>query len=246
MLENEKNDFLICKICFDNKAKPLQHCVIFCNNYSVSNLSKHLKSQHGNDARATSALAKQRENEEKKRRPVSGDAASISANSSSISSHFLHGFRHVQRVGAQYLYAYLTSANVAYRHASSKYLEQYVDHLLKNAKLYRDKGVRSALLTQHRFQTQRDVSFANFVLALKQLVAKCRSFYCETIGNEIPFLAVAHDGWDSVDHDILGVSLHFVDPEDWMMIKVAIGLKVLEKGKTAVEQASQINEILLR
>ena len=57
---------------------------------------------------------------------------------------------------------------------------------------------------------------------------------------------VAHDGWDSVDHDNLGVLLHFIDPVDWMMVKVAIGLKVLEKGKTAVEQASQINEILLR
>ena len=57
---------------------------------------------------------------------------------------------------------------------------------------------------------------------------------------------IAHDGWDSVDSDVLGVSLHFVNPIEWRMIRIAIGLQVFLKGKTALKLAEQINVILKR
>jgi hypothetical protein len=39
-----------------------------------------------------------------------------------------------------------------------------------------------------------------------------------------PFLYVSHDGWDSKDNDLLGVSLHFIVPVYWVTVN-AIGLK---------------------
>ena len=149
-------------------------------------------------------------------------------------------------LGAQYLYKFFTSANFSMQHENSKYLLDFVEHIVDNAKFYGKKGAKSALLSQPHFEFQRDLSFTNFILAVHQLISKCRSFYKECFGEEVPFILVAHDGWDSVDSDELGVSLHFVDPVEWRMIRIAIGLQVVTKGKTALKQAEQINVILKR
>ena len=81
---------------------------------------------------------------------------------------------------------------------------------------------------------------------MHQLISKCHSFYKECFGDEVTFLSVAHDGWDSVDSDELGVSLNFVDLVEWRMIRIAIGLQVVTKGKTALQLAEKINVILKR
>ena len=56
------------------------------------------------------------------------------------------------------------------------------------------------------------MSFANFILTVHQLINKFHAFYKECFGEEVSFILVAHDGWDIVDSDLLGVSLHFMDP----------------------------------
>ena len=132
------------------------------------------------------------------------------------------------------------------QHRNSKYLLDFVEHNVANAKFYHNKGPKLVLLSQHHFELQRDLSFLNFILTVHQLIRKCHSFYKECFGDKVPFLLVAHDGWDSVDSDELGVSLHFVDLVEWRMIRIAIGLQVVMKGKTALQLAEQINVILKR
>jgi hypothetical protein len=39
------------------------------------------------------------------------------------------------------------------------------------------------------------------------------------------FICVSHDGWDSKDNDVLGVSIHFIIPVYWQVVNLAIGLK---------------------
>ena len=65
------------------------------------------------------------------------------------------------------------------------------------------------------------------------------------IDDGIPFITVSHDGWDSKDNDILGVSIHFVVPQHWKMVSLAIGLRrIYSKSSQAVVDA--ITNILLR
>ena len=78
---------------------------------------------------------------------------------------------------------------------------------------------------------------------MHRLISKCHSFYKECFGDEVPFILVAHDGRDSVDSDVLGVSLHFVDPVELWMIRIAICLKVVAKVNTSLQLAEQINVI---
>ena len=54
-----------------------------------------------------------------------------------------------------------------------------------------------------------------------------------------------HDGWYSVDHNVLGVSVQFVDMPSANLITVALGLQRAESGK-AKESAIQIERILAR
>jgi hypothetical protein len=92
---------------------------------------------------------------------------------------------------------------------------------------------------------QREDRFAKFILSLKELVTYSRNYYKTKLSKCIPFLCVSHDGWDSLDHDILGVSLHFIVPGHWKVINVAVGLKRI-RSKKSVATSNAILVILER
>jgi hypothetical protein len=80
---------------------------------------------------------------------------------------------------------------------------------------------------------QRDDRFLKFVSSLKELVIYSRDYYKGKFIKNVPFLCVSHDGWDSIEHDILGVCLHFIVPGYWKVINLAIGLKRIRSKKSA-------------
>jgi hypothetical protein len=82
---------------------------------------------------------------------------------------------------------------------------------------------------------------------VKYLVSFTRVYYKNVLNVDegIPFISVSHDGWDSKDNDVLGVSIHFIVPEHWKMISMAIGLRRVY-SKTAEHLVSAITNILLR
>ena len=83
------------------------------------------------------------------------------------------------------------------------------------------------------------------VTSLKELVLYSRSYYEDKFKKREPFICISHDGWDSVDHDILGVCVHFVVPGYWRMINVAVGLKRI-RSKKSKSVAKAIHIILER
>jgi hypothetical protein len=63
--------------------------------------------------------------------------------------------------------------------------------------------------------------------------------------NVVPFICVAHDGWDSKDHDIHGVSIHFLIPYDFVYIGMVVGLQHINSKKSA-DTVEHINWISRR
>ena len=52
-----------------------------------------------------------------------------------------------------------------------------------------------------------------------------------------------HDGWDSKDHDCLGVSIQFVDPITTQLVTLAVGIKRVQ-DKSAISISDKIMLIL--
>jgi hypothetical protein len=92
---------------------------------------------------------------------------------------------------------------------------------------------------------QRDDRFLKFVSSLKELVQYSRNYYLEKFKKKVPFICVSHDGWDSKDHDILGVCVHFVIPGYWKVVNLAAGLKRI-RTKKSVATAKAVHIILER
>jgi hypothetical protein len=92
---------------------------------------------------------------------------------------------------------------------------------------------------------QRDDRFLKFVTSLKELVNYSRNYYLDKFNKMVPFICISHDGWDSKDHDILGVCVHFIVPGYWMNINLAAGLKRI-RSKKSIATAKAIHIILER
>jgi hypothetical protein len=81
---------------------------------------------------------------------------------------------------------------------------------------------------------------------VKRIVGKTRSWLLDqTKATSVPFITVGHDGWDSKDKDMLGVSLHLVDMEKGKKVTIAVGLQQLH-SKKAVDVSDHVLKILER
>ena len=92
---------------------------------------------------------------------------------------------------------------------------------------------------------QRDDRFLKFVSSLKKLVNYLRNYYLDKFSKTVPFICISHDGWDSKDHDILGVCVYFIVPGYWKVINLAAGIKSI-RSKESVATAKAIHIILER
>jgi hypothetical protein len=101
--------------------------------------------------------------------------------------------------------------------------------------------------SKYKYKNREFGDFSNFVERVTDLVRNARNFYQAQFHSErnVPFLNVSHDGWDSKDHDVLGVSIHFIDPNDWTEINLAIGLRRMSSKKSS-DVVTAISEMLYR
>lgn len=92
---------------------------------------------------------------------------------------------------------------------------------------------------------QREERYNKFIYSLAEIVSFSRDHYNKKFSKNVPFLYISHDGWDSLEHDVLGVSLHFIVPVYWKVINVAVGLKNI-RSKKLLDTADAILLILKR
>ena len=148
------------------------------------------------------------------------------------------------QIALSYLYNFFNEANVAICQTNNEHLSMFINYLLDNASQLQKKR-QDCLFSRHKYMVQREDRYLKFVCSIKEIVSFSRDYYKSMFSKNEPFLCVSHDGWDSLEHDVLGVSLHFIVPVYWKVINVAVGLKRI-RSKKSIDTCNAILLILKR
>jgi hypothetical protein len=147
-------------------------------------------------------------------------------------------------VAMSYLYSFFNEANIAIDQANNKNLNQFIDYMLDNATSLRAKHKNNCYFSRWKYKKQEVNQFYQFIATVKYLTKYTRNLYEKKLNTSfVPFVYVSHDGWDSKDNDMMGVSIHFIVPGYWQPISVAVGLKRYY-NKTSKNMAAVIMSVL--
>ena len=232
---------MVCNLCWENPKIPLLDCIISTFKYNPSNCKNHIKQHHvasdlpGLCSDVSTITNSNTECSKPKKGEVQTSMLSYQQDPSQVPT---------PRIALSHLYKFFNDANVAIMQASNEHLSNFIKYLLDNAQQLRLKRTE-CLFSRYKYMTQRDDRFLKFVTSLKELVHYSRSYYEEKFNKTIPYIFVSHDGWDSKDHDILGVCVHFIVPGYWKIINLAAGLKRI-RSKKSIATAQAIHIILER
>jgi hypothetical protein len=140
----------------------------------------------------------------------------------------------------------MRACNIAAHHGNSPEFQRFVDHIVDHSH-YFSQNRGSMLMGRRKLSNQRYHSFNKLLYVVRRIVGNTRVWMCEQTkaGSSIPFITVGHDGWDSKDKDMLGVSIHLVDIEKAKKVTIAVGLQQLH-SKKAVDVAEHVLKILQR
>ncbi len=232
-------------LCWRNVKIPLVTGIVSTTNYSISNAKGHLLTNHQRE-----------EIPDMYPSDISTVTRSVSQSVAEKGSTLVQStikpnqlqFKPIgsSQVALSHLYSFFNEASVAIEQSSNVHLNTFIDYLLENAESLRQKKLE-CFFSRWKYKKQELSHFFTFISTLKYLVTFTRDYYKNMlcIDDGIPFITVSHDGWDSKDNDILGVSIHFVVPQHWKMVCLAIGLRrIYSKSSQAVVDA--ITNILLR
>ena len=144
-----------------------------------------------------------------------------------------------------YLYKFFNEANIAIEQANNPNLKQFIDLLLDCPSSNKAKR-QEYYFSRYKYKKLELDSFTYFINSVKSIVLHSKNYYKDKLKvDSTPFLNVSHDGWNSKDNDILGVSIHLVVPGYWNVMNLAIGLKRVT-SKKSLNTATAILIILER
>jgi hypothetical protein len=134
--------------------------------------------------------------------------------------------------------------NVAIRQSTNENLNLFIDYLIDHGASLKSKRT-NCYFSRFKYKKHEVEDFTSFIQVLKYLVNSTRDYYKRLLSTTTPFIIVAHDGWDSKDHDVLGVSVHFICPIIWLPINLAVGLQRIY-SKTSASIYKAVMDILER
>jgi hypothetical protein len=221
-------------LCWVNPKKSLANAVLQSTNFNRSNANQHLITRH--DASEVPDLFSQ---------DISNYSNSTSKKSGGNSLRQNKMTKYTDEslakvsptIGQSLLYKFFNDCNIAIHQANNKNLKQFIDYLLDNGNQLKTKR-SECYFSRYKYKKMENQSFSYFIVAVKNIMSYCRGYYKEKFKvSETPFLMVSHDGWDSKDNDMLGVSIHVCVPVYWKVMNIAIGLKRVtsKKSKDTVE-----------
>ena len=159
-----------------------------------------------------------------------------------------HGFTTADWDDAHLLmYRFFNSAGVAQRQADNPYLKKFQTFLIDNASALASKSKKKeANFSRYKYTKYQYQDFHKFLTTVQQLVQYTRTYYQNKLKQDaVPFVYVGHDGWDSSDYNVLGVSVRFVVPTLWINVNFALGLQ-RHDNKTAQGILEKVVMILKR
>ena len=210
-----------------NPKKTLASSVLQSTNFNRSNANNHLLRQH----------------EEKEVPDLHANDISTITNSTNLKSapsslrqnkmtKYTTDDKVDPTVGLTLLYKFFNDANIAIHQASNKNLKAFTDFLIDNSNQLKTKK-SECYFSRYKCKKMENNSFTYFVVAVRNIMSFCRGYYKEKFKvNDTPFLMVSHDGWDSKDNDMLGVSIHVCVPTYWKVLNIAVGLKRVTSKKS--------------
>jgi hypothetical protein len=144
-----------------------------------------------------------------------------------------------------FLYRFFNDANIAIDQSNNSNLRKFMSYIIDNAS-YFQKRKQECYFSKYKYKKYEVGVFHDFLSLVSRLIGFTRQHYNNTLQiSKIPFLYIAHDGWDSHDYDILGVSIHFVLPVAWIPISLSVGLQRIS-SKTSDYTSRKILEMLER
>jgi hypothetical protein len=162
-----------------------------------------------------------------------------------ISDFKSEGFQQASsKIALTHLYRFFNDANIAIDQSNNSNLRQFITYIIENASSFRQRK-NECYFSKYKYKKYEVEVFYDFLNLVRKLIAYTREHYKENLKTNIPFLYVAHDGWDSNDHDVLGVSIHFVLPNCWLPISLSVGLQRIS-NKTSDYTSKKILECLER
>ena len=140
----------------------------------------------------------------------------------------------------------MRSCNIAASHSNSNEMLSFFEHVMENSNFYWTNK-QHLMMGFHKYRNQQFCLFANMVDLIKKMVRRTCTWIMEETGSNVnvSFILVAHNGWDSKDHDMIGVSIHFIDVKTKQKHTIAAGLQRLY-SKKSIDAANHVLNILLR
>jgi hypothetical protein len=232
---------VVCMLCWNKNELPVIACILCTQGYNPSNCKNHVGNMH-NNLEAPGLFSDVS--------TITRSTFSSKTTKKETKQSYMTSYQQdpndiaTPQIALSFLYQFFNEANVAIAQANNEHLKHFIDYILENAHQLRARKA-DCFFSRYKYMKQRDDRFLKFVSSLKELVIYSRDYYKEKFNKEEPFLCVSHDGWDSKDHDILGVCVHFVVPGYWKVINLAVGLKRV-RSKKSRETAKAIFIILER
>jgi hypothetical protein len=237
-----KGGQFVCTLCWETNSVPMIKAVISAYKYNPSNCKDHIRTSHipsevpglFSDV-STITHANSEVTLKTNKATKQNSILNYQSNAGEIAT---------PQIALSHLYNFFNEANIAIVQANNEHLSNFIRYLLDNAQNLKARRTE-CLFSRYKYMNQRDDRFLKFVSSLKELVHYSRNYYFEKFKKTIPFICVSHDGWDSKDHDVLGVCVHFVVPGYWKVVNLAAGLKRI-RSKKSVATAKAIHIILKR
>jgi hypothetical protein len=234
----------VCTICWKDPNKSASVSIFSTTNWNPSNLLIHLLKQHSPDEVPLLYSESPVTGQTKHRGKPGGGLFGTQAQSQLTSFAVPERDRVIPE--AQFLlYKFFNMSNVAMEQASSPYLQRFIHHVIDNASYLKERK-REISFSKYKFKNCELKFFGSFVETVKSMVSSAREAYSKEFSlPTVPFLNISHDGWDSVDHHVLGVSIHFIKPSSWIEVSLAVGLQRVNSKKSA-DMVIAISNILNR
>lgn len=245
------NPVLVCTTCWENTEKALNSCVFISGvTYSHSNIAKHLSQIH-----PTIDLVSPEKNAITNKNNLlnftKGNDLFANKNKSQIAKQSsISTYSQVRvedsNVAMQHIYNFFNEANIAIQQTNNEHFKKFIDYIIDYGNHYKTR--RSELyFSRYKYKKYENFSFSNFIYNVHNIIQFSREFYKKQFNSSktVSFINVAHDGWDSKDNDILGVSIHLIIPFYWNAINIAVGLKRVT-SKVSIDTSKDIESILKR
>ena len=216
---------VICPECFKSPKKSLEESVLLCGQQKTSNVSTHKNKYHKEVVLEESAVQSSQSQ--------SNLSSMIVKNTSK--SEATTEFRKL-------IYRFVNNCNLPALTVEKQPFRALLQFAINNAAALKDTPAE--VMGRCEITKLRLSSYEDFFTVAPNLLNACRSEYQKLCRQKVPFITVCHDIWQAKDHDVLGVTLMFIDPRNCHIYRLPIGLAECD-GHAATDVANLTDALLL-